>query len=196
MTLFILLMISRETRVMSLCHITFLPYCLWATGAMRKILSSSHFLSLFLLLLSYAAISILDGCVSICHEKSSSSSSSSRNSKSISWVLLLLKKEQETLLPSLRFLCILILSHSLYFSFPQSDSLVEGPVLNITRVRREHFSSYICHANNGVPPPASYQVNLEVSCKPNLSKYCMEKNYHSKYICICPCICVLGSLFL
>ena len=67
-------------------------------------------------------------------------------------------------------LYILILS--LLFLFPQSDSLVEGPVLNITRVRREHFSSYICFANNGVPPPASYQVNLEVSCKPNLSKGC------------------------
>lgn len=51
-------------------------------------------------------------------------------------------------------------------SFPSfTDSALEGPVLNITRVRREHFGSYVCFANNGVPPPASHQVNLEITCK-------------------------------
>ena len=45
------------------------------------------------------------------------------------------------------------------------DSALEGPVLNITRVRRDHFGSYLCIANNGVPPPATHQVTLEITCK-------------------------------
>lgn len=45
------------------------------------------------------------------------------------------------------------------------DTEVEGSPLNITRVRRDHFGDYVCSANNGIPPPATHRVRLEVTCK-------------------------------
>lgn len=46
-----------------------------------------------------------------------------------------------------------------------SQSAVEGGTLNISRVRREHMGTYICAANNGVPPTAYHRVSMEVTCK-------------------------------
>lgn len=42
---------------------------------------------------------------------------------------------------------------------------VEGALLNITRVRREHMGNYVCFANNGIPPAAFHRISLEVTCK-------------------------------
>ncbi|KAI1301448.1 Olfactomedin-like protein 2B [Halotydeus destructor] len=49
-----------------------------------------------------------------------------------------------------------------------SSSAIEGSVLNFTRILREHMGTYICFANNGVPPAATYTVNLEVIFAPTI----------------------------
>ncbi|RWR99577.1 olfactomedin-like protein 2B, partial [Dinothrombium tinctorium] len=46
------------------------------------------------------------------------------------------------------------------------DSDVEGSSLNMSRVRREQMGTYICFANNGVPPQASKKFTVEVTFKP------------------------------
>ncbi|XP_043280987.1 uncharacterized protein [Venturia canescens] len=45
-------------------------------------------------------------------------------------------------------------------------SSVIGHTLNITAVNREHMGEYICIADNGVTPRASYKTNLEVHFAP------------------------------
>ncbi|XP_014299177.1 uncharacterized protein LOC103574426 [Microplitis demolitor] len=45
-------------------------------------------------------------------------------------------------------------------------SSVIGTILNITVVNREHMGEYMCIADNGIPPPASYKFRLEVQFPP------------------------------
>ena len=44
-------------------------------------------------------------------------------------------------------------------------SMVEGPVLVLAKVNREHIGDYVCLADNGVTPPAQKTLSLEVHCK-------------------------------
>lgn len=46
-----------------------------------------------------------------------------------------------------------------------SVSSLEGPVLNISRVNRQHAGAYLCIASNGVPPTVSKRIMLTVECK-------------------------------
>ncbi|XP_050664455.1 limbic system-associated membrane protein-like isoform X2 [Leptidea sinapis] len=43
---------------------------------------------------------------------------------------------------------------------------LEGPVLNITRVSRQHAGPYLCIASNGVPPTVSKRIMLTVEFPP------------------------------
>ncbi|CAH2071255.1 unnamed protein product, partial [Iphiclides podalirius] len=43
---------------------------------------------------------------------------------------------------------------------------LEGPVLNITRVNRQHAGAYLCIASNGVPPTVSKRIMLTVEYPP------------------------------
>lgn len=71
---------------------------------------------------------------------------------------------------------ISIFSPNFFFA----DTEVEGSPLNITRVRRDHFGDYVCTANNGIPPPATHRVRLEVTCK--LSRFRSEIFHEKKSI--------------
>ena len=42
--------------------------------------------------------------------------------------------------------------------------MVEGPVLVLAKVNREHIGEYVCLADNGVTPPAQKALSLEVHC--------------------------------
>lgn len=44
-------------------------------------------------------------------------------------------------------------------------SSVEGPVLNMSDVSRQHMGAYLCIASNGVPPTVSKRIMLIVQCK-------------------------------
>ena len=41
----------------------------------------------------------------------------------------------------------------------------EASVLNITRINRQHMGTYICEANNGIPPNARKEFRVNVLCK-------------------------------
>ncbi|XP_045535031.1 lachesin [Papilio machaon] len=43
---------------------------------------------------------------------------------------------------------------------------LEGPVLNISRVNRQHAGAYLCIASNGVPPTVSKRIMLTVEYPP------------------------------
>ncbi|XP_028030991.1 opioid-binding protein/cell adhesion molecule homolog [Bombyx mandarina] len=43
---------------------------------------------------------------------------------------------------------------------------LEGPVLNISRVNRQHAGAYLCIASNGVPPTVSKRIMLTVEFPP------------------------------
>ncbi|VVD01638.1 unnamed protein product [Leptidea sinapis] len=43
---------------------------------------------------------------------------------------------------------------------------LEGPVLNITKVSRQHAGAYLCIASNGVPPTVSKRIMLSVEFPP------------------------------
>ncbi|XP_050343444.1 lachesin-like isoform X1 [Nymphalis io] len=45
-------------------------------------------------------------------------------------------------------------------------SSLEGPVLNISRVNRQHAGAYLCIASNGVPPTVSKRIMLTVEFPP------------------------------
>ncbi|XP_013190168.1 lachesin [Amyelois transitella] len=45
-------------------------------------------------------------------------------------------------------------------------SSLEGPVLNISRVSRQHAGAYLCIASNGVPPTVSKRIMLTVQFPP------------------------------
>ncbi|XP_028168354.1 lachesin-like isoform X2 [Ostrinia furnacalis] len=45
-------------------------------------------------------------------------------------------------------------------------SSLEGPVLNISRVSRQHAGAYLCIASNGVPPTLSKRIMLTVEFPP------------------------------
>ncbi|KAI8424401.1 hypothetical protein MSG28_002917, partial [Choristoneura fumiferana] len=45
-------------------------------------------------------------------------------------------------------------------------SSLEGPVLNISRVSRQHAGAYLCIASNGVPPTVSKRILLTVEFPP------------------------------
>ena len=44
-----------------------------------------------------------------------------------------------------------------------------GAVLNITRISRKHMGVYMCETNNGIPPAASRDFEIEVHCKTSFS---------------------------
>ncbi|KAG6450941.1 hypothetical protein O3G_MSEX006828 [Manduca sexta] len=46
---------------------------------------------------------------------------------------------------------------------------LEGPVLNISRVNRQHAGAYLCIASNGVPPTVSKRIMLTVEFPPVIS---------------------------
>lgn len=45
-------------------------------------------------------------------------------------------------------------------------SSLEGDTFNISRVTRDHMGVYVCIASNGVPPPATKKISLEVTFPP------------------------------
>ena len=49
-----------------------------------------------------------------------------------------------------------------YFS---SVSRVEGPVLELHKVRKSEAGSYLCIASNGHPPTRSRRVQVDVKCE-------------------------------
>lgn len=60
--------------------------------------------------------------------------------------------------------------------FMISDIYVSGDTLNITRVNRAHMGTYLCIADNGVPPQANQTFNLEVYCKSVVFASCYSSN--------------------
>ena len=40
-----------------------------------------------------------------------------------------------------------------------------GSTLNITRINREHMGTYVCEANNGIPPSSKQNFVVQVHCK-------------------------------
>ena len=40
-----------------------------------------------------------------------------------------------------------------------------GSTLNITRITRMHMGTYVCEANNGIPPTARQNFEVQVHCK-------------------------------
>ena len=40
-----------------------------------------------------------------------------------------------------------------------------GSTLNITQINREHMGTYVCEANNGIPPSALQEFDVQVYCK-------------------------------
>ncbi|CAG7821657.1 unnamed protein product [Allacma fusca] len=46
------------------------------------------------------------------------------------------------------------------------STTVEGPVLNLTRVNRQHIGEYVCYADNGVTPHVQKSYTLEVHFAP------------------------------
>ena len=44
-------------------------------------------------------------------------------------------------------------------------SRVEGPVLELSKVRKSEAGSYLCIASNGHPPTVSRRVQVDVKCK-------------------------------
>jgi hypothetical protein len=51
------------------------------------------------------------------------------------------------------------------YSFIFSDSSIVGHILNITRIRRDQMGTYMCVAENGIPPPKNQTFSVEVKCK-------------------------------
>jgi len=51
-----------------------------------------------------------------------------------------------------------------FFLFAASG--VEGPVLNLTNINREHMGEYVCYADNGVTPWQQRSFIVEVHCNP------------------------------
>ena len=45
---------------------------------------------------------------------------------------------------------------------------VEGPVLELHKVRRGEAGSYLCIASNGHPPTVSRRLQLDVKCKTDM----------------------------
>ena len=57
------------------------------------------------------------------------------------------------------------------------ESNTLGAVLNITRISRKHMGVYLCEANNGIPPAASRDFEIEVHCEQNnLFKVVFKQN--------------------
>ena len=48
---------------------------------------------------------------------------------------------------------------------PISVSRVDGPVLELHKVRRSEAGSYLCIASNGHPPTVSRRVQLDIKCR-------------------------------
>ena len=46
-----------------------------------------------------------------------------------------------------------------------SESRVDGPVLELHKIRKEEAGSYLCIASNDVPPTVSKRIYLHVQCK-------------------------------
>ena len=40
-----------------------------------------------------------------------------------------------------------------------------GSILNITQINRQHMGSYVCEANNGIPPSATKIFKVQVHCE-------------------------------
>lgn len=45
------------------------------------------------------------------------------------------------------------------------DNSKVGQSINITKINRVHMGTYVCIADNAVPPSAKFQFNVEVHCK-------------------------------
>ena len=50
---------------------------------------------------------------------------------------------------------------------------VEGPVLELHKVRRGEAGSYLCIASNGHPPTVSRRLQLDVKCKTQADMKCI-----------------------
>jgi hypothetical protein len=46
-----------------------------------------------------------------------------------------------------------------------SANIVENTVINFTKINRVHMGTYLCTADNGIPPSAVYEIPIEVHCK-------------------------------
>ena len=46
-----------------------------------------------------------------------------------------------------------------------SESRVDGPVLELHKIRKEEAGSYLCIASNGHPPTVSRRVQIDVKCE-------------------------------
>ena len=51
----------------------------------------------------------------------------------------------------------------MYISFLVSR--VDGPVLELHKVKKSEAGSYLCIASNGHPPTVSRRVQLDIKCK-------------------------------
>lgn len=51
------------------------------------------------------------------------------------------------------------------------DHSKTGPLLNITQINRLEMGTYICVADNGITPAATYKFNIEVHCKMSLELF-------------------------
>ena len=49
-----------------------------------------------------------------------------------------------------------------------------GSTLNITQINREHMGTYVCEANNGIPPSALQEFDVQVHCKHIFAFYNFE----------------------
>ena len=49
-----------------------------------------------------------------------------------------------------------------------------GSTLNITRINREHMGTYVCEANNGIPPSSKQNFVVQVHCKLRIQEIYVE----------------------
>ena len=61
-----------------------------------------------------------------------------------------------------------ILTLNYFMSIKNSDSRVEGNVLELHQVRRSQMGGYLCVAMNGHPPAVSRKIQLLVNCEFNI----------------------------
>ena len=62
-------------------------------------------------------------------------------------------------------------------------SRVDGPVLELHKVRRSEAGSYLCIASNGHPPTVSRRVQLDIKCRRN-ERIMLRKDGEFVYVCL------------
>ena len=65
---------------------------------------------------------------------------------------------------------------------------VEGPVLELQKVRRGEAGSYLCIASNGHPPTVSRRLQLDVKCKTHADMKCIRKIFQPSLSAVRPLV--------